>query len=66
MIPPPRCMPIGLKWVDKVKRNSHGNILGYKARVEAKGYVQKYDIDHEDVFTVVVRIETTSWCRTHF
>ena len=48
--PPPRCKPIGLKWVNKIKRNSCGDIVRYKARLVTKGYVQKFGIDYEEVF----------------
>ncbi|KAI3522492.1 hypothetical protein L1887_00319 [Cichorium endivia] len=49
---------IGLKWVYKVKRDPNGKILKYKARIVAKGYVQKQGIDYEEVFAPVARIET--------
>ena len=29
--PPSGCRPIGMKWVFKVKRDEHGNIVKYKA-----------------------------------
>ena len=32
---------IGLKWVLKVKRDPIGKIVKHKARIVAKGYVQK-------------------------
>ena len=50
--------PIGLKWVFKVKRDPTGKIVKHKARIVAKGYVQKQGIDYEEVFVPVVRIET--------
>ena len=40
-------IPIGFKRVYKENRNSHGDIVRYKARPMAKGYVQKYDINDE-------------------
>ncbi|XP_042756658.2 retrovirus-related Pol polyprotein from transposon TNT 1-94 [Lactuca sativa] len=49
---------IGLKWVFKVKRDPQGNILKHKARIVAKGYIQKQGIDYEEVFAPVARIET--------
>ncbi|KAL1189087.1 Retrovirus-related Pol polyprotein from transposon RE2 [Cardamine amara subsp. amara] len=50
--------PIGLKWVFKLKRNSDGSINKHKSRLVAKGYVQKYGVDFEEVFAPVARIET--------
>ena len=58
MTPPPRCKPIGLKWVYKIKRYSHGDIVRYKARLVAKGYVQNFGIDYEEVFAPMARMET--------
>ena len=56
--PPPRCKPIGLKWVYKIKRHSCGDIVRYKVTLVAKGYVQKSGIDYEEVFALVARMET--------
>lgn len=50
--------PIGLKWVFKIKRNADGSISKYKARLVAKGYVQRHEIDYDEVFALVARIET--------
>ncbi|XP_076892063.1 putative mitochondrial protein AtMg00820 [Bidens hawaiensis] len=55
---PPKLKPIGLKWVYKIKRDEVGKITKYKGRLVAKGYVQKYGIDFEEVFAPVARIET--------
>lgn len=49
---------IGLKWVYKLKRDTNGKILKYKASLVAKGYVQKQGIDYEEVFAPVTRLET--------
>lgn len=49
---------IGLKWIFKVKRNADGTINKYKSRLVAKGYIQRYRIDFEEVFAPVTRIET--------
>ena len=58
VIPLPRCKPIGLNWVYKVKKNSHSDIVRYKTRLMAKGYVQKYGINFEVVFSPLTRMET--------
>ncbi|XP_018448563.2 uncharacterized mitochondrial protein AtMg00820-like [Raphanus sativus] len=55
---PPGSNPIGLKWIFKIKRNSNGSINKYKSLLVAKGYVQRYGIDYEEVFAPVARIET--------
>lgn len=49
---------IGLKWVFKLKRNCDGSINKHKARIVAKGYVQRHGIDFDEVFAPVARIET--------
>lgn len=49
---------IRLKWVFKIKRNTNGDIIKYKARIVAKGYVQKEGVDFDEIFAPVTRIET--------
>ena len=55
---PPGAKAIGLKWIFKIKRNSDESINKYKSRFVAKGYVQRYEIDYEEIFAPVARIET--------
>lgn len=50
--------PIGLKSVFKLKQNSDGSINKYKARLVAKEYVQRYEVDFDKVFAPVYQIET--------
>lgn len=50
--------PIGLKWVFKVKKNESGEVVKYKARVVAKGYVQRQGIDFDEVFAPVARMDS--------
>lgn len=38
---PPSQKAIGLRWVYKAKKNTNEEIVKYKARILAKGYVQK-------------------------
>ncbi|KAL8123365.1 hypothetical protein AgCh_011366 [Apium graveolens] len=49
--------PIGLKWVFKVKKDSGGNVVKHKARLIAKGYVQRKGINFNEVFAPVARLE---------
>ncbi|KAM7519618.1 hypothetical protein LguiB_018580 [Lonicera macranthoides] len=49
---------VGVKWVYKLKKNANGRINRYKARLVAKGYSQKHGIDYDELFALVVRLET--------
>lgn len=49
---------IGLKWVYKLKRDTNGQIIKYKARLVTKGYIQKQGIDFEEIFAPVTRLKT--------
>ncbi|WVZ79226.1 hypothetical protein U9M48_026830 [Paspalum notatum var. saurae] len=56
--PPANCRPIGLKWVYKVKRDERGEVVRHKARLVARGFVQREGIDFEEVFAPVARMES--------
>ena len=46
---PKGVMPIGCRWVYKVKYNTNGSVNRYKAWLVAKGYAQKHGIDFVQV-----------------
>lgn len=49
---------IDCKWVYRIKRKADGFIDRNKARLVAKSFKQRYRIDYEDTFSLVVKIAT--------
>ncbi|KAI3715360.1 hypothetical protein L6452_22340 [Arctium lappa] len=48
---------IGTKWVFKNKKDEDGVVIRNKARLVAKGYRQEEDIDYDETYAPVARIE---------
>jgi histone deacetylase 1/2 len=49
---------IDCKWVYRIKKKDDGTIDRYKARMVAKGFKERYDIDCVDTFSPVVKATT--------
>jgi hypothetical protein len=49
---------ITLKWVFKLKRDEAGAIIKHKACLVARGFMQREDIDFDDTFAPVARMES--------
>ena len=48
---------VGTKWVFKNKFNQDGQVIRNKARLVCKGYAQVEDIDFEETYALVDRLE---------
>jgi hypothetical protein len=49
---------ITLKWVFKLKRDEVGAIIKHKARLVARGFLQRKGINFNDAFAPVARMES--------
>lgn len=55
---PPGKKAIDNKWVFRIKRDEHGNVDRYKARLVVKGCSQRKGLDYDEVYAPVARLTT--------
>ena len=59
LVDAPECVKfIGSKWVFKSKIDMDGNIQTYKARLVAKGYRHQHDVDYNETFYQLPRLNS--------
>ena len=49
---------VGCKWVFTVKCRADRSVERYKARIVAKGFTQTYEIDYQETFALVAKINS--------
>uniref|UniRef100_A0A2N9FHR1 Reverse transcriptase Ty1/copia-type domain-containing protein n=1 Tax=Fagus sylvatica TaxID=28930 RepID=A0A2N9FHR1_FAGSY len=49
---------IGCKWVFRVKRKADGTVEWHKAKLVAKGFHQKFEVDYDETYSPVIKPTT--------
>jgi hypothetical protein len=50
--------PLTSKWIFKIKRDEHGDISSFKARLVIRGFEQEHGINFDEVFSPVLKTNT--------
>jgi hypothetical protein len=58
LVPRPNQNVVGTKWVFRNKQDEHGMVIRNKARLVAKGYSQVEDLDFDETYAPVARLES--------
>lgn len=48
--------PIVSEWIYKIKREFDGIVIKHKAKLVAKGYINKYGLHYKDIFALVAKV----------
>lgn len=56
--PPEEIVPIGCKWIYKRKLGVYGKVLTFKAKLVAKEYNQRQEIDYHETFSPVAMLKS--------
>ena len=49
---------VEFRWVFTMKHNADSSIEKYKTRLVAKGYTQTYEVDYQDTFRLVTKMNS--------
>ena len=55
---PPGQNLIRNRWVLKLKRDGDGTVKRYKPRLVAKGYTQREEVDYDEIYAPVVKLDS--------